>query len=177
LKDSLVFEIHTEHLGSLSGRPLGYWLSEQMLLRLGTMPTAKEAGVEVRIGLQTSNDFRYLRNWWEVRPTETTWIPFSKGGDFSPYFDDIHLVVFWQNNGATYWTPINAKLGKPVSNIWMLGETISRYFGQGGLTYPRRTSKKFNPRVLPSGCAFSDKAPVIRWGERSRELAFLSLSS
>src|SRR5205085_3397 len=29
------------------------------------------------------------------------------------------------------------------------------------LTYPRRTNKRFAPRLLPSGCAFGDKGPAI----------------
>jgi hypothetical protein len=175
-KDSAVFQVNCGRFKNLPGQSLGYWLSTQLLQKLGAMKTARTQGLEVRIGLQTSDDFHYLRNWWELAPNSQGWLPFAKGGEFCPYFDDINLCVDWRDAGASYWTPVNPKIGKPFSNIWMLGETISRYFCSGGLTYPRRTSKKFNPRLLPVGSAFADKGPIIRWNSRQHELAFLAIA-
>jgi hypothetical protein len=174
--DSTVFYLNSARFQSLPGQSLGYWLSPQLLNKLGDMQPTKAHGLEVRIGLQTSDDFRYLRNWWEVSSDAPQWIPFAKGGSYCPYFGDINLSVHWAENGASYWTPINPRIGKPYSNIWMLGETIARFFGSGGLTYPRRTSKKFNPRLLPVGAAFADKGPMIRWRNRREELALLALA-
>jgi len=175
-KDSAVFQVNCGRFKNLPGQSLGYWLSPQLLKKLGAMQTTRAQGLEVRIGLQTSDDFRYLRNWWEIARNSQGWLPFAKGGEFRPYFDDINLCVDWRNSGASYWTPVNPKIGKPFSNIWMLGETIARYFCSGGLTYPRRTSKKFNPRLLPVGSAFADKGPMIRWNSRQHELAFLAIA-
>jgi hypothetical protein len=175
-QDSAVFQVNCGRFKNLPGQSLGYWLTTNLLQKLGAMKTTRTQGLEVRIGLQTSDDFHYLRNWWELASDSQGWLPFAKGGEFHPYFDDISLCVDWRDNGASYWTPVNPKIGKPFSNIWMLGETISRFFGSGGLTYPRRTSKKFNPRLLPVGCAFADKGPMIRWSSRQHELAFLALA-
>lgn len=175
--DSFVFSLPFTRLSHLPGHTYGYWLSSSLIMRLSQMPSLKSHGFEIRIGLQTSSDFQYLRNWWEVPPTDSSWMPFAKGGGYSPYYDDINLVVLWKEQGACYWSPVNPKLNKPYSNIWMIGETASRFFGKGGLTYPPRTSKRFNPRILPEGCAFGHKGPVIRWLSRNHELAFLALSA
>jgi hypothetical protein len=174
--DTAVFQINCSRFKNLPGQSLGYWLSHQLLQKLGTMQTTKALGLDVRIGLQTSDDFRYLRNWWELNRSVSGWLPFAKGGEYRPYYDDINLCVDWRDRGRSYWSPINPRIGKPYSNIWMLGETIARYFGCGGLTYPRRTSKKFNPRLLPIGSAFADKGPIIRWHSRQLDLAFLAIA-
>jgi len=60
----------------------------------------------VKQGLATADDFRFVRAWWEISPPtvgrgceETVqgkrWAPFAKGGEYSPYYADVHLVVNW----------------------------------------------------------------------------------
>ena len=56
-----------------------------------------------RCGGRTFDDFRFLRAWWEVSPQRLgkgrKWVRFSKGGEFSRYYGDVHLVVNWENDG------------------------------------------------------------------------------
>ena len=67
--------------------------------------------------LATGDDFRFVRAFWEVDPRRIArgaaghkgggrWCPFAKGGEYSPYWADIHLVVDWEDDGrashATY---------------------------------------------------------------------------
>jgi hypothetical protein len=109
-KDSAVFQVNCGRFKNLPGQSLGYWLSTQLLQKLGAMKTARTQGLEVRIGLQTSDDFHYLRNWWELAPNSQGWLPFAKGGEFCPYFDDINLCVDWRDAGASYWTRLTRRL-------------------------------------------------------------------
>ena len=56
-------------------------------------------GRAVKQGLATADDFRFVRLWTEVPPEKigTKWFPFAKGGAYSPYYADLHLVVNWEN--------------------------------------------------------------------------------
>ena len=86
----------------------------------------------VRAGLQTSDDFRFVRAWWEVPSNclvegtaETTqqryrdqtfgiqrWVTLSKGGGASPFLSEFYLVVDWHKDGQAMkaW---NDQLGEP----------------------------------------------------------------
>ena len=53
---------------------------------------------------------------------------------------------------------INVSGGFVRSLEWV--QLLTDIFGKPGLTWPRRTNKRFAPRALPVGCAFGDKGPV-----------------
>ena len=107
---------------------------------------------DVKQGLATADDFRFLRLAWEVAPGEIglhrIWPRLAKGGEYSPFFDDVHLSpqMVVVRSGNRSWGR-----GRPQN---------SQYFGSAGVTWPRRTTSPFGPRVFPEGCAFSDKGPA-----------------
>ncbi len=79
------------------------------------------------------------------------WAPFAKGGEYSPYYADIHLVVNWENDGMEVRNFVDPKTGKINSR-----PQNTDYYFRPGLTWPRRT-QQFGPRILPSQCIFADK--------------------
>jgi hypothetical protein len=56
---------------------------------------------------KSSDDERFVRLHWEIpQPIvkrERRWVPFAKGGDFSPYYVEIPTVVDWLDDGAQSW--------------------------------------------------------------------------
>lgn len=129
----------------------GYWLSDQLAGRMTAEGSVAHRGVAVKQGTATADDFRFLRLAWEVPPSligiDAAWVPFAKGGEYSPYFDDVHLLLNWADRGVEV---IAWGRGRPQN---------AQYFGQAGVTWPRRTTSPFGPRSLPPGCAFGDKGP------------------
>ena len=92
-----------EELATLPGKVVAYWLPASFIHALQTIPTADSVGIEVYSGLQTDDDFRFLRLWWEV-PADVVgsaqWPTFAKGGDYAPFADDFDLLVNWESDGA-----------------------------------------------------------------------------
>ena len=140
-----------------------------------------------RVGLQTSDDFRFVRLWWEVA-SETIgysakdtrqgqgWVHFAKGGAFSPFYADVHLVVDWWEEGKRIKQWVNPRTGRPFSNVWMLIPTTEpQFFFQSGLTWPRRPHRTGHFALLPQGCVFSDSGPVLFTNDASELLGFASL--
>ena len=84
-------------------------------------------------------------------PEGQTLVPFAKGGEYSPYYADVHLVVNWLNEGVEIRNFVNPKTGKANSRP----QNIDYYF-HPGLTWPART-QLFGPRLLPAACIFSHK--------------------
>jgi hypothetical protein len=179
-----VFRVAPEELEEIPGAPLAYWVAPSIRRLFSELPPLEGNGAEVRVGLQTSDDFRFVRAFWEVDPgrigrsREETfrgkrWVPFAKGGEYSPYYADIHLVVDWEEDGRKYWEEINPNIGQPRSNIWMMGDTPSRFFFRPGLTWPERTNSGFGVQALPAGAVFSVKGPGIIPLERADLAAHL----
>lgn len=137
-----------------------YWAPHALLSRIGGESTLASNGVVAKRGLSTGDDFRFLRCLWEVPisniGTEKDWVILFKGGEYSPYYGKPHLCVYWRGSGAIMAAQNEAK-GSLGSNIWMLGETIEKYYYRPGITWPMRTTSGFSPQALPAGCVFGDK--------------------
>lgn len=131
----------------------GYWCSPELRNIFSACPTLEGNAATVRQGLATADDFRFLRLRWELPFLESGWghgwLPFAKGGGYSPFHDDVHLLVNWHDSGAEL---ITWGKGRPQN---------TDFYGRPGLTYPPRTNKRFAPRALPEGCAFGHKGPAI----------------
>ncbi len=152
LPSGLVFETDQREFEKLPYAVFGYWCSPELRDVFVKNEALEGAVGRARQGLATADDFRFLRLKWEVDPSNVrsdAWMPFAKGGDYSPFYDDIHLVLAWQRKGREI---IAWGKGRPQN---------MELFGRQGITWPRRTAKRFSPRPLPSGCAFGDKGPAI----------------
>ena len=100
-----------------------------------------------RQGKATGNDPRWVRSWWEV-VDRTGWVPFAKGGDFSRFFADVHLVLDWRTDQREELKADGNAM--PNEDLYL----------RAGITWPRAASV-FNARLMPHGCIFADKGPVV----------------
>lgn len=160
LHDDRVFRIALRDLKAVPGWPVAYWMGSALRSLFTDSPSLEGNGAEIRQGLATGDDFRFVRAFWEVEPTRVgrtreetkagkRWAPFAKGGEYSPYWADIHLVVDWQNDGKS----IRAYDGSRPQN--------TQYFFRPGLTWPNRTTSGFGIRILPSGVVFGHMGPTV----------------
>lgn len=149
--------------------PLCYWASEEQLFSFQSNSEVK-SNFSVFSGGNPRDDFRFVRHWIEVGAKEAkNYVLYSKGGEFSPYYYDVHLALNWQEGGEqlkTHCSEYRAALGwSPDWRALMMN--YDHYF-KPGITWPRRTSR-LSFRFLPSGCVFGDKSPVIQ-GDSTEEL-------
>jgi hypothetical protein len=119
-------------------------------------PTAGTA----RQGLTTWDDFRFVRLLWEVEPEQigplNVWEFLSKGGAYSRYLCDIHLLMKWNGEGLESRAINIAKAGTDAQ-----AKQASDYWRRPGLTYSIRSQKGFSARVMPEGCLFTGQGPLI----------------
>lgn len=120
---------------TLSASPFSYWLDKKLFKAIKSNPPLSECGVDVKVGLQTGDDFRFVRSWFEVG-LNPGWVAYSKGGDNSPFCVDIHLVVNWKN------------VGREISSHPSSVTRNSSYYGREGFTFSYRTSR-FSPGLMP----------------------------
>jgi hypothetical protein len=126
-------------------------------LAVGELPRF-EAFADVTHGLETGDDPRFVRLKWEVNPKEigTTWFLFSKGGDYSWWSSDTHLLVNRKDGGAEMAKHAATHTGNVART-----RASSKFYGEAAATYSRRSQKGFSVRRLRRGCCFGDKSGVI----------------
>lgn len=160
--DSCVFRYKQADFDAIPESPWIYSLTPGVQSIFSSLPKLKDIA-QPRVGLQTGDNFRFLRYWWEVGKTRIgfdcknavdvserrkRWIPYLKGGGFRRWYGNQDCVVNWDSNG------------KEIRNFGIeTGKTFSRpqnteFYFRRGVTYSYLTSAKFNARLSPGGFIF-----------------------
>lgn len=165
----LRFQVTPKSFETVPRSPFAYWASERARQIFRDIPRLQSNGRAAKQGLATADDFRFVRLWTEVPPTVETgdWFSFAKGGAFSSFYSDVHLMVNWGANGAVLKALPGS--GDNIGSFRNVGGLTSRpgrvqnteYYFRPGLTWPRRTQAGLSLRVLPRGCIFADKGPAV----------------
>ena len=179
--DDRVFRVPLSDLKAVPGWPVAYWMGPALRRLFRDHPSVEGNGAEVRQGLATADDFQFVRAFWEVDParigrtreetkTGKRWVPFAKGGEYSPYWADIHLVVDWEQDGERIKAEIDRKYPYLDGKVEWVVKNQGHYF-RPGLTWPNRTNSGFGIRVLPPESysatrdqpSFLNTIPHLRW--------------
>jgi hypothetical protein len=146
-------DVARRDFSTIEGSPLAYrriGLVSHIFKQVSALDPAWGSAV---VGLQTSADPQFVRLHWEVPQDRIgegqSWIPFAKGGGFSRFYSDVYLVVYWAHHGNAI---------RKFEGAFIRNE--SDYF-KPGLTWPLRTQRGFNLRIMPEGCIFGHKGPGI----------------
>jgi hypothetical protein len=110
---------------------------------------------DIRQGLATSDNQRFVKLWWQVPAEELgrRWVPYVKGGGSHRWFAPIETVVDWGEDGqrikaavAESYPYLNGKTGWVVKN--------ERFYFREGLTFSLVNTRQLSVRYLPPGCIF-----------------------
>lgn len=143
--------------------PVAYWVSESIfhLFKKSTLGDL----FEVRQGMTTSDNNRFLRFWYEVginnelfncENAETAkrsgkrWFPYNKGGEFRKWYGNRDYVVNYYQNGIEM-EQFHAELNKTSSG----GRMKSReFYFRRAITWSFISSSHFCVRYSPPGAIF-----------------------
>ena len=155
--------VEQKNFGKIPGSPLGYWVSENFFSGFaGNL--ALSAVAKPCVGLQTADNARFLRYWFEVshdrigfgcessemaKKSMKKWFPTTKGGTFRRWFGNMYYVVNWENDGEEL---TNFK-GSVIRNRW-------RYFTKCGSTWSTIASGKPSFRYFDRSWLFETKGSV-----------------
>jgi len=140
--------------------PFSYWAPPELVDLFASNAPFSASGFRVRQGLGSSDNFRFLRLWWEVNPEtiglNLRWSPYAKGGGYRPHWGDQELLVLWQDDGREI-----KEFSASLYGSWSKQITNVDFYGRPGLTYSSRTSSDFAPRIFFEGSAFDTKGSCI----------------
>ena len=74
------FDVRLQAFDSIPGCPVGYWVEASTVQQLLISAPFEPSHGKVRVGLQTSDDFRFVRAWWEVLTRKLTRPPKDAAG-------------------------------------------------------------------------------------------------
>lgn len=107
------YTVNQHDFAQIHGSPIVYWLSDAMR-KTFTIGKPLEEIAKPRVGLQTGNNDRFIREWWEVSQSRSSfgcksheeaaangkrWFPYNKGGEFRKWYGNQEFVVNWEHDG------------------------------------------------------------------------------
>jgi hypothetical protein len=159
------FQIDQSTFDRIPGAPFAYWMNEQLRSSFHGRGTIG-ASVPMGIGLNTGDNARFLRKWWEVdrkriafgmrsleeaRRSGQKWFPYNKGGEFRKWAGNYEWVINWENDGAEIKDyAIHRNKGRHWSRYI---QNLDLMFREG-LTWSFVSSSHFGVRYLPPGFLF-----------------------
>lgn len=173
------YETSTESFSKIPGSPIAYWVSSKLLSAFQD-GRPLSAVASPCVGLQTADNGRFLRLWYEVcnqnisfncTSTEdslsrtTRWFPYNKGGDFRKWYGNNDYVVNWENDGYEIKHNFDDK-GKLRSR-----PQNTQFYFKNGVTWTLLSSSNFGVRISESHSifdvngmsAFSDSESMNRY--------------
>jgi hypothetical protein len=157
----------------LPARRIAYWISRSFADAFVQLAPLEGNHAFARQGLASADNFRFVRLAWEVNPSSQfglgssiapccQWFSFAKGGEYSPFFQDLHLLVNFARGGQEL-------IAFPGSVIRNPG-----FYLKPALTYSERTASGFSPRALPAGCIFDSKGPIVAPVDETNKYSLLA---
>jgi hypothetical protein len=80
----------------------------------------------------------------------------AKGGGFSFFYAEVHLVLDWANDGEAL-KEVNMSINGSTAQV----RQASDYWYRPGATYSKRSVRGFSARILPSDCIFTSNGPAV----------------
>jgi hypothetical protein len=153
------FECEQAHLLRIPGAPIAYWVSEREFHIIESEEPLSSVS-EARVGLQTSDNERFLRYWQEVSQdrvcasatslTEASkssarWFPCNKGGEFRKWYGNQAFYVDWEQDGKRV-----REMGEPGSEKRSYVRNDAFYFKES-VSWSDVTISSNSFRMYPSG--------------------------
>jgi len=144
------------NFSKIPGNPIAYWINDKLISSFKKYNLLEEFS-KARIGMMTTDNKRFVRDWPEVSnfrigfnlgsidesiASGKQWFPYNKGGAFRKWYGNNELIVNWRN------------AGEDIINNGMNSFRGRTFYFQEGLTWSFTGSNKFAVRYKPKGFIF-----------------------
>ena len=161
------------NFGKIPGYPIGYWVSPK-IQEIFTSNLALSAVASPCVGLQTADNARFLRLWFEpsysrigfgcenaalAARSQKKWFPYNKGGGSRRWYGQQEYVINWQNDGEEVKNNKGAVIRNP------------QFYFQPSISWSKVSSSSIAFRFYPKGFIFADAGMSIFSNKDLIELA------
>jgi hypothetical protein len=150
----LLFAHRQKDFDAIPGKPWVYWMPKTLTELFRSLDLVENVA-KPRVGLQTADNDRFLRKWWETgkdriglcclsaeaaQQNAKKWFPYMKGGTPSPWLGNQEHIVNWYGDGTEIYAC------RPAAVV----RNPNFYFLKG-VTWSDVSSKGFAARLSPGG--------------------------
>lgn len=167
------FEVCSDEFNKIPGSPISYWVSDAIYSAFNKL-VPLEMIADVRQGLATSDNQKFVREWHEVSlgriglkiankeeaiSSRAKWFPFNKGGPFRKWAGNNNLVVNWYEDGREIKESILSKY--PYLKTPDFVAKNQQFYFREGLTWSALSSGSLSMRFQEEGFIFADKGQAM----------------
>jgi type I restriction-modification system DNA methylase subunit len=105
-----------------------------------------------------------------IATSKPHWIPFAKGEGFGDYWRPPSVAIDWSKESVA---ELERRAAWPAGTARKVYFRNREFFFRPGLTYSVISSGRVSARILPAGCAWSDKGSAIFVEDDSQDERFL----
>jgi len=139
----------------IPGSPIAYWIDDNLIACFNN--TNLSSLGDIKVGLQTGENTKFLRYWWEVdfnnigfssincedsKNTNKKWFPYNKGGSFRKWWGNQEFIINWENDG------------EELRNFKKSVLRNSQFYFHQSLSWSKISSGKIAFRYYPNGFIF-----------------------
>lgn len=150
-------EVKSEVFETIPGKPIAYWLDDKMINIYKNNKSISQYGKPCK-GIDTGNNERFLRYWFEVdfgeiglnfnsyeeaMSSEFKYYPYNKGGSFRKWYGNNEYVLYWNS-------------GKEIQQYEKSNLRNKDLYRKDGLTWSTVTSGDFSIRTFSYGYYFDN---------------------
>lgn len=159
-------------LSLIPGIPLAYWVEDE-ILNLFKRKSFNDNNGKVITGLQTSDNPRFTRLWFEVpffHIVKKNWVFFITSDTSTRYFYENLVVVNYRDDGKEVKGLASQKYGAYTRTI-----KNEEFYFKKGISWAVRTPRNFRAHIIPTGIIDSVSRPLAFFDNDSDILFFCGL--
>ena len=156
-----LYRTNQANFKKIPGSPIAYWVSNHVFGVFANNEQIKNVG-DSKKGLDTGNNSKYYRYWYEVNSNDNKWTPLNKGGDFRKWYGNHNYVINWQNSG------------KVIKENGRANIRNEKYYFKKSISWTDLTSGPFSGRLTPKGFIFDAAGPSYFGNNLLTMLAYLN---
>lgn len=166
------YENESDRFSDVPGQPIAYWKKNIFFDNFVGFKSLNEYS-DVKKGLTTADNNRFLRYWWEVVFNSTNvisndnskkWVRTHKGGEYRKWYGNLENVINWSNDG----TELKAFSGSVIRN--------ENYYFKECISWNDISSAKVAFRYIPEGSISNASGPSF-YSSRKTMLYLIGLSN
>ncbi|MBS3952427.1 MAG: BREX-1 system adenine-specific DNA-methyltransferase PglX [Methylomicrobium sp.] len=159
----------------IPGSPIAYWVSNKLV---GLFNSGSRLGdiAQIKAGMATSDNDRFLRFWNEVSRKKigfdvvstketvdvyTKWYPYNKGGSFRKWAGNNDYVVNWNNDGEEVKKWVVSNPNDPNTTHWSRRIVNTEIFFRECFTWSDVGAEFPSFRYLKIGFVIGNRGPAI----------------
>ena len=150
------YNANQDSFHKISGCPIAYWASKKTRNIFQEFESLEKYS-KARIGMMTTDNIRFLRQWYEnpynkigfnlpsinhAINSHFKWFPYNKGGSYRKWYGNNELNVNWENAGFE------------IKRNGMTSFRGKDYYFRSGITWSFINTSKFGVRYKPKGFIF-----------------------